>query len=199
MLCSSRIKPHILNMKLHYQINMTNGTNYEKISNDKGIRAVGSALIILKQGEETKYVLVKTAEDELWGLPGGKINLFEEPDLAVIREAREESGLEIILDGLVGVYSFVSEKGNPVMALVYEAHAVEGKLSSGIEKEILDAKAFSLGEVRQMHEAKPCKLRGGYFSRKVVEDYARRQAFPFEVVSYFLLDKLIESDDSQNL
>ena len=40
----------------------------------------------------------------LWGLPGGKIRNGESPIHAVIRDVREETGTEIEIVDLVGIY-----------------------------------------------------------------------------------------------
>jgi 8-oxo-dGTP diphosphatase len=40
-----------------------------------------------------------------WTTPGGRMETGESPFAALRREVREESGLDVVADGLVGVYS----------------------------------------------------------------------------------------------
>ena len=54
----------------------------------------------------------------LWTFPGGFVDLGESVEEAAIRETREEIGVDVELDGLVGVYSRASDR---VMLVVYAA------------------------------------------------------------------------------
>ena len=63
------------------------------------------AVIICKNNS---MVLIKRKKDPykgLWALPGGFVEYGETVESAVLREVKEETGLEIELQGLVGVYS----------------------------------------------------------------------------------------------
>lgn len=47
----------------------------------------------------------------LWGLPSGKIRHCEHPAHAVVRDIREETGLEISVVDLVGIYRLTGDNG----------------------------------------------------------------------------------------
>ncbi len=61
-----------------------------------------SAVVANERGE---ILLQKRTDNELWGLPGGAMDLGESVSQAVVREVREETGLEVQPTGLVGIYS----------------------------------------------------------------------------------------------
>jgi mutator protein MutT len=61
--------------------------------------------LALIQNEAREYLLVKHAYDSRWySAPGGGVEAGESPQTAVIRELREELGVEITRDYLVGMY-----------------------------------------------------------------------------------------------
>ena len=78
-------------------------------------------------------VLVKRRFDPPgWALPGGFIELDETAEQAIAREILEETGLEVELTGLLGVYS--DPQRDPrlhTMSMVYIAKAVGGQLKAG--------------------------------------------------------------------
>lgn len=53
---------------------------------------------------EASVLLVRERSDGLWTLPGGWADVGESPGDGVVREVREESGYEVRVSGLVGVY-----------------------------------------------------------------------------------------------
>ncbi len=68
-----------------------------------GMPNVGTEVVIVEDG---RVLLVKRADFEVWGLPGGYVESGESLTECAVREAREETGLQVRLSGLVGVYSF---------------------------------------------------------------------------------------------
>lgn len=65
-----------------------------------------------------------------WGLPAGYVDLGERVEEAAIREVKEETGLDVALDGLVGVYTNL-ERG--VVLVIYAASICGGELVAGHE------------------------------------------------------------------
>jgi 8-oxo-dGTP diphosphatase len=59
----------------------------------------------------------------LWSFPAGYVDRGEALEEALQREVLEELGLEVQIDGLVGVYS---RRGAPVVLVVFAAHAPPG-------------------------------------------------------------------------
>ncbi|HEX6506595.1 MAG TPA: NUDIX hydrolase [Chloroflexota bacterium] len=77
-------------------------------------------------------------------LPGGHLRWSEDPALAAIREVREETGMDVELAGLLGVYSGLTLAGEMgVVRIVYAGKAVSGELRSSAEG---DAMWIDLGE-----------------------------------------------------
>lgn len=52
-----------------------------------------------------RILLLKRADSGTWALPGGGIEFGESLAQCAVREAREETGLDVEVTGLVGIYS----------------------------------------------------------------------------------------------
>ena len=83
--------------------------------------AQGDSLLLVRQGYGKRY----------WSLPGGSVEPGESVDRAAIREVKEETGLDVRLTRLVGVYSKPAECA---LALCFEAEVVGGAFGKATEE-----------------------------------------------------------------
>jgi ADP-ribose pyrophosphatase YjhB (NUDIX family) len=93
------------------------------------IRMPGEHIVLVRRAIEPGY--------GRWVFPGGYVDRGEEIRVAAIREAREESGLDVRLDGLVNIYSY---PGRAPIIIVFAATAVGGELAC--DEECLEAAVF---------------------------------------------------------
>ncbi len=63
----------------------------------------GASAVIFDGGGE--ILLERRADNGFWGLPGGGVDVGESVEQAVLREVLEETGLQVRIMRLVGVYS----------------------------------------------------------------------------------------------
>ena len=94
-----------------------------------------------------------------WTLPGGGLEDYETAEQAAVREIREESGYDAVLDGLLGVDSMfirpedryvVTGRGFHALRIIYLARVVGGELANEIGGSSDEARWFSLEEVAQV-------------------------------------------------
>ena len=77
-----------------------------------------------------RVLIVQRRDNGKWEPPGGVMHPSETIEAALLREVHEETGLDISLDGLSGVYKNVTAG---VVALVFRASVVSGQLTTNDE------------------------------------------------------------------
>jgi ADP-ribose pyrophosphatase YjhB (NUDIX family) len=130
-----------------YNLAMTKKMTQEEFEASIAWSRVVAACVI--KNDEGKYVLVQEAQPKvygLWNLPAGHVDKGESIESAAIREAKEESGLDVELLEKIGIWQDKVEE--PI------CHAFKVRITGGEIKpqlgEVLDVKWFSFDEVVKM-------------------------------------------------
>jgi len=90
--------------------------------------SIGAFAIIF---DELDRVLLSHRRDlDLWNLPGGGVESGELPTEAVIRETREETGLDVTIERLVGVYG---KQYKDELVFAFVCRVVGGQLAASDE------------------------------------------------------------------
>jgi 8-oxo-dGTP pyrophosphatase MutT (NUDIX family) len=94
-----------------------------------------------------QILLIKREDFEVWGLPAGQLEPGESMTQAAIREAYEETGLEVQLTRLVGIYfipAWWANKGSH--AILFAAKPIGGSLQPD-RNEVVDIGYFHPNEL----------------------------------------------------
>lgn len=107
--------------------------------------AAAAGVIVVENGE---VLLVRRRHDPyrgLWTLPSGFVEYGEDARETAVREIKEETGIEIALEGLVSVQScFDDPRGNALLVL-YRGRRTGGALRPG--DDAAETRFFPLGEL----------------------------------------------------
>ena len=94
-----------------------------------------------------------------WTLPGGGLELGEDGEAAAVREIREETGLDVVLDGLLTVHSVQLPADKRLdrrplhlhsLRLIYRARIVGGELTVEVGGSTDDVMWTPIGEVANL-------------------------------------------------
>ena len=120
---------------------------------------VGSQLLqlpsvtVLIRDDTERLLLVRQTDPEIWSTPGGAIEPLETPADAAVREAWEETGLDVRITRLVGAFGGAEyhtryANGDEVsyVQIVFEAAVRSGALRPDGD-EVRELRFFSLNEL----------------------------------------------------
>lgn len=94
---------------------------------------VGAGAYIEQDRKLLLFQRTKAPFERCWNLPAGYVEVDESPEQAIVREVREEVGLQVRIADLAGVYFFDDDsRGNGIL-IVYRCVIVGGKLAESSE------------------------------------------------------------------
>ncbi|MBD3359517.1 MAG: NUDIX domain-containing protein [Candidatus Buchananbacteria bacterium] len=131
--------------------------------------------------KDNKFLLVQEAaiEKGKWNQPAGWLDLKEDILAGARREAKEETGLDIEVKGLLGVYSLVKYQQNKLihaLKFIFGAKPLTDNISFD-KNEILDVKWFTYDEIKNLDD----QLRDLDIIKEI-EDYWAGRIYPLDVI-----------------
>jgi len=93
--------------------------------------APAAAAILFRDGQLCLVQRKYPPKEGLWTLPAGFQEYDEDIEECVVREVREETGLEVALDGLYAAHTGVLPPDRPVLLVVYRVRETGGSLAAG--------------------------------------------------------------------
>jgi 8-oxo-dGTP pyrophosphatase MutT (NUDIX family) len=127
----------------------------------------GQALVVDHEG---RILMQRRADSGNWSLPGGVMELGETLGQAVVREVREETGLDVELTGILGIYTdprhviaYDDGEVRQEFVIAFTAQPVGGELRGSDESTEVRWVRVSELSTMQVHES--VRLRVGHYLR----------------------------------
>lgn len=133
---------------------------------------IAADVIIYEQGRSPRSIVLIERKNPPygWALPGGFVDIGETVEAAAVREAREETTLDVKLEGLLGVYSKPDrDPRGHVVSAVYIG------VGSGHPQAADDARSIAVFAI----DALPEPI--AFDHAQIVEDYARYLEHPTSI------------------
>ncbi|MBK8032803.1 MAG: NUDIX domain-containing protein [Chloroflexi bacterium] len=127
--------------------------NGDRIAKTAQIRTGCAALIW--NNDKTEILLTRRTDNGLWCLPGGGVDPGETVEEACIREVWEETGLQVRVERLIGVYSSPNRviqyaDGNrfQIIGLMFAVEVTGGQLT--LNHEVSEFGYFAPAEIAEL-------------------------------------------------
>jgi ADP-ribose pyrophosphatase YjhB (NUDIX family) len=97
-------------------------------------------------------LLVHKTDNDLWALPGGGMDIGESMADAVVREVKEETGVDVEVTGVVGIYS------DPNHVMAYDDGEVRQQCSICFTTRLLGGQLTTSSETKEVRFVAPSDL-----------------------------------------
>lgn len=120
--------------------------------------------------ERGRILLMRRSDNELWSIPGGGMEVGERIAETAVREVKEETGVDVEIDHLVGIYSnpehvveYSDGEVRQQFSVCFACRTVGGELATSNESS--EVGFFSPEEIEAMPMHDSIRLRIGHFAK----------------------------------
>ncbi|MFA7075363.1 MAG: NUDIX domain-containing protein [Candidatus Izemoplasmatales bacterium] len=135
---------------------------------DEFLMLNATAVIIVN--DKNEVLLQKRSDNNLWGLPGGLLELDESITEGAIREVKEETNLDVVIKRFIGVFvnpfmRWKEKDSAKVYCFSFLAEIVGGTLKIN-DDESLELKYFGLENLPKIHSMDNIQVINAYYNNK---------------------------------
>ncbi|WP_411075165.1 NUDIX domain-containing protein [Streptomyces sp. cmx-4-7] len=133
----------------------------------KANSVVPSVTVVVRDGDG-RLLLIHKTDNDLWALPGGGHDIGERIGDTAVREVEEETGIEVEVDNMVGLYTdpehvlaYDNGEVRQQFSICFRAHPVGGSLRTSSEsKEVRWVDPADLDDL-DIHPSMRLRIRHG--------------------------------------
>jgi len=102
------------------------------------------SVTVIVTNQAGELLLVHKTDNDLWALPGGGMDVGESIAAAAVRETKEETGLDVEVTGLVGLYT------NPRHVMAYDDGEVRQQCSACFTSRLISGEPTTSSETKEV-------------------------------------------------
>jgi ADP-ribose pyrophosphatase YjhB (NUDIX family) len=134
--------------------------------------AIVVAVTVFVLDADQRVLLVHRTDNGLWALPGGAQDIGESVSQTAVRETKEESGIDVEVTGLVGIYSdprhvveFSNGEVRQQFSICFRARPTGGELATSDETSECRWAAREMLDTLAVHPSMRLRVDHGYEHR----------------------------------
>ncbi|MDN5795875.1 MAG: NUDIX domain-containing protein [Intrasporangium sp.] len=101
-----------------------------------------------------RVLLIHKTDNNLWALPGGGHEIGESIAETVVREVKEETGYDVVVERVTGLYT------NPRHVMAYDDGEVRQQFSIAFRAKVIGGEARTSSESKAVRWVDPAELQG---------------------------------------